>query len=163
MARKVTIRAFNEWVKSEANVASVLEIVAGGLTLQKASRVIHQPFTCLHSYFESTPELKAALAGARRSWVQSRKDALVEKVDELPADKDHVARLKLEHEIIDNQAKAYHREMWGERLHVDKTVTVEVDEGLLGSVDELLRIAREKVLPALPSEVPDTVTIEDKR
>ena len=162
MARKVTIKAFNEWVKDEAHVASVLEIVAGGLTLQKASRVVHQPFTCLHGYFESTPELKDRLAGARRAWVQSRKDSLVEKVDELKPDKDHVARLKLEHEIIDNQAKAYHREMWGERLQVDKTVTVGVDRELLASVDELLRLADERVVPALPSDVPDTVTVEEK-
>ena len=162
MARKTTIRAFGEWAKAEGNIAGVLERIAGGLTLQKAAVAVKQPYTCLHGYFEATPELKDRLAGARRAWVQARKDSLVEKVDTLKPDKDHVARLKLEHEIIDNQAKAYHREMWGERLQVEKSVTVEVDEGLLGSVDELLRLAREKVLPALPSLLPDTVTVEEK-
>jgi hypothetical protein len=146
VARKRTIAAFEIWIADEANVEDVLDRIAGGMTLQKVSAALKQPFTCLQRYFQSTPELKQRMSAARQSWVQVRKDRLVEKVDSLPADRDHVAKLKLESEIIDNQAKAYHREMWGERVQFDKSVTIGVDRALLGSVDELLRLANEKVV-----------------
>lgn len=156
MVRKVTQAKFDEWAKDDSNIADVLERMAGGLTLQKTAVAIKQPYMCLYGWFKETPERWERYMAARQAWINKRKDELVDKVDAVKADRDHVARLKLESDIIDNQAKAYHRELWGERVQVDKTITVDVDSGLLGTASELLRLVKKKpvtiegeVVPAL--------------
>ena len=160
MARKTTVAAFERWIADEENERDVLERISSGRPMHKVAVEVKQPYTCLAAHFESTPERATKLAAARRAWVQARKDQLVEKVEALPPDRDHVAKLKLEHEIIDNQAKAYHRDVWGDRVQVEKSVTVRADEALLGSVDELLRLANEKVVSEVPAALPARVVNE---
>jgi hypothetical protein len=151
LARQVTIKSFEKWIADEANVLHVLELIAGGLTLQKTSVKVKQPFTCLHAHFHSTPELEARYLAARKAWVAAKKDEAVEIADSVAPDRDHVAKAKLRIEVIDNQAKAYDRDRWGDRVQVEKDVRVTVDAG---PATELLRAAKQRALG-------DTVTIEN--
>ncbi len=153
MARKVTQQRFEEWVRDEAHVVDVLERIAGGLTLQKASLAVKQPYTCLHAYFHSTPELLARYDSARKSWADRKIDENHEIADGVVPDRDHVAKAKLRIDVNTFAAKAYNRDRFGETLTVKKDVTIGVDAVLLGRAGELLALASEKVVaevPALP-------------
>jgi hypothetical protein len=142
MARKVTIKAFEAWISDEENVIRVLESIAGGLTLQKTAVAMKQPFTCFYDYFHSTPEREARYLAARKAWVAAKKDEAVEIADSVAPDRDHVAKAKLQIEVIDNQAKAYDRDRWGDRVQVEKSVSVRADEALIGLAGDLLRLVR---------------------
>lgn len=146
MARQVTIKAFEAWIAEEANVEDVLERIAGGLTLQKAAVALKKPYTCLHQFFHSTPERQARYEAARRAWADAKQDEALELADGVKPDRDAVAKAKLQVEVRQNQAAAYHRERWGERIQVEKSVKLGVDQALLGRADELLRLAEEKVV-----------------
>ncbi len=152
--RTKTAQAFAEWINDEENVAEVLERIAGGLTLQKASVALKQPYTCLHGYFHSSPELTARYEGARKAWVDFKNDVLLEKVEGVAPDRDQVAKLKLEADVISNQSKAYHRDRWGEKLRVEKTVDVVVDAGPATRLLREMRALEEKeAVPMLPHQV----------
>lgn len=164
MPRKITEKAFEVWVEDAGNVEHVLELIAGsggkkGLTLQQASLAVKQPFNCLHKYFHSTPERLKSYEEARRAWADSKMDEAIELVDDVSEDKDAVAKVKLQCEVRHNQAKAYHRDRWGDRLQVEKTVKHEVDAGLVGTIGDLLKFGKrapvtlEHEVPALPEKV----------
>ena len=138
MARKVTIKAFGEWVKVEANVEWVLRLIADGTTLHKAAVVVKQPYTCLHPFLHSEVMLPRYTA-ARKAWADLKQDEAMELVDGAKPDKGHVAKAKLQAEVRQNQAAAYHRERWGERVHVERSVELTVDAGLIGLAGELLK------------------------
>jgi hypothetical protein len=161
LARQVTIRTFEKWIADEANVLHVLELVAGGLTLQKTSVKVKQPFTCLHAHFHSTPELEARYLAARKAWVAAKKDEAVEIADSVVPDRDHVAKAKLRIDVIDNQAKAYDRDRWGDRVQVEKDVNVKMDAGLLGDMADLLKIAQTSKPPRVIEG--ETLTIEQEK
>ncbi len=146
MARKTTVKAFEAWIAAEGNVDEVLDRISGGLTLQKAALAVKQPYTCLHGFFHGSPELEARYMAARKAWADQKMDEALEIADGVKADKDEVAKAKLQVETRQIQSRAYHRELWGERIQVDKSVTVGVDAALLGRADELLRLAQEKVV-----------------
>lgn len=129
MARRVTIKAFEGWIAAAENEAAVLELIAGGLTLQKVSTKLKQPYVCLHEHFHGTPERLALYEKARKAWADSKMDEALELADGVREDRDAVAKVKLQVETRHNQAKAYHRERWGERLQVEKSVSVTVDAG----------------------------------
>ena len=155
MVRKVTARAFEEWIADDANERSVLEALTRG-PLHTVAKQFGKPYTCLFEYFHSTPEREGRYTAAKKAWIEMRKGELVHKIDALPADREQVARLELESKIIDNQAKAYHRERWGERVQVEKTVSVTVDAGpatrLLRDMQRAAALEVEEV-KALPAEV----------
>jgi hypothetical protein len=154
LARAITVKAFKVWIADEGNVGDVLDRIAGGLTLQKAALAVKQPYTCLHEYFHSSPENEARYAAARKAWVDFKNDELVGKVEGVKPDRDHVAKLKLEADVIASQSRAYHRERWGERVQVEKSVSVVVDAG---PATRLMRELRAKelgvVVPALEHKV----------
>ena len=139
MARKSTVLAFQEWVKVEANVDRVLELVAGGMTLAKAGLAVKQPYTCLHPYFHSTQELEARYVAARKSWADVKQDEAMVIADEVKADKNEVAKAKLRVDVRQAQAKAYYPDRWAERVKVEKDVSVTVDAGLVGLAGDLLK------------------------
>jgi hypothetical protein len=129
MARKTTIKAFEAWIATDENEAVVLDRISGGLTLQKTALAVKQPFTCLHGYFHSTPERLARYDAARRAWADAQMDEALEIADGVAEDRDAVSKAKLRVETRQNQAKAYNRERWGERVQVEKSVSVTVDAG----------------------------------
>ena len=158
MARKTTVKAFESWVADEGNVEAVLEHIRGGLTLQQASIMVKQPFTCLHTYFHSTPERETQYLTARKSWVDLKNDQLLEKVEQVPADRDHVAKLKLESEVLATQSKSYYRDRWGERIQVEKNVNVQADAALIGTISQLLLSAKKRspvTIDSAPGQVAD--------
>lgn len=135
MARQITIKAFEGWIANPDNVEDVLEKIAEGATLQKVSREMKQPYTCLHRFFESTDERKAAYAAARKAWADSKQDEAMEIADEVLADKDEVAKAKLRVEVRQNQARAYHKERWGDpKDQAGGGITVLVDRSCGGGV-----------------------------
>jgi predicted nucleic acid-binding Zn-ribbon protein len=142
VARQVTVKAFQAWIADEANVADVLDRIGGGLTLQKTAVAMKQPYTCLHEYFHSTPEREARYLAARKAWADSQMDEAMEIADGVVADKDEVAKAKLRVEVRHVASKAYHRERWGDRVQVEKSVSVTADEALLGAAADLLRLVR---------------------
>lgn len=156
MARKVTIAAFEKWIAEESNVALVLERIAGGLTLRNASVSVKQPFTCLHAYFHGTPERQSRYDAARKAWADAQMDEAMEIADGVAPDRDAVAKAKLQVETRANQARAYHRERWGEKLQVEKSVVV-VDSNLLSDMGELLRLTSTKTERVIEHE--DALTL----
>lgn len=152
MARKTTIAKFQEWIAAEGNEASVLELIAGGLTLQKASVSVKQPYTCLHEWFHRAENEPRYLA-ARKAWADAKQDEAIALVEGVKPDRDHVAKVKLQAEVYANQAKAYHRERWGEKVQVEKSVSVLVDAGPATRLLRELQQLEEKVVPALPAPV----------
>ena len=146
MARKTTIKAFEGWIADVANEARVLELVAGGLTLQKTSVAVKQPYTCLHRHFHSTGELEARYLAARKSFADGKMDENHAIADGVKPDRDHVAKAKLRVEVNTAAAKAYHRERWGEKVQVEKSVVVSADAALVGFARELLAKRRPLVL-----------------
>ncbi len=142
MARKVTIKAFQEWIAVEGNEARVLDLIAGGKTLQKSAIAVKQPYTCLHEHFHSTPERRARYDVARKAWADAKMDEAMELADGVPADKDSVAKARLQVDTRTSQAKAYHRERWGERLQVDRPPEIPGDHALLGFASELLKLVK---------------------
>lgn len=152
MARKITVRAFAAWIEDEVNLAEVLRRIAGGLTLQKAAVAVKQPYTCLHEFFHSTPERQGRYEAARKAWADAKMDEAIALVDGVAPDRDHVAKAKLQVETYHNQAKAYHRDRWGETLRVERAVGVPSDAGLLGFASELLELVKTGAVPSLPAE-----------
>lgn len=156
MARKTTVKAFGEWIAAPGNEAHVLDLIVSGRTLQKAAVELKQPYTCLQAHFQSTPELAEKYSAALRSYADYLQGEAKEIADNVKPDRDHVAKAKLRVEVRQNQAKALGRDRWGDKLQVEKSVSFEVDQALLGTVGDLLRIAREKTervvseVPALP-------------
>lgn len=127
MVRKVTQAKFESWIAEGTNEEDFLASIAGGLTLQKASLRVKQPFNCLHAHFHATPERQAKYDAARKAWADGQMDEAHEIADEVVADRDEVAKAKLRIETRLSQAKAYNRERWGERLQVEKSVNISVD------------------------------------
>lgn|SRR5574341_260646 len=115
MARKITIAKFQEWIADEENVSAVLDRIAGGMTLHKASVMFGWPYTCLRDFFESTGERKAQYEAARKSWADAVMDEAIELADGCKPNKDDVAKAKLQIETRMNQAGAYHRDRWGQQ------------------------------------------------
>ena len=52
-----------------------------------------------------------------------------------------MAKAKLQIEVRGSLAAHWDRERYGERIQVDKSVSVTVDAGLLGTAADLLRVA----------------------
>lgn len=149
MARKVTIAAFERWIEDEANVARVLEMISGGMTLRNAAMTVKQPYTCLHPWFHSTEERRARYDGARKAWADFVQDESMALVDGVKPERGAVAKAKLQAETRQNQAAAYAPERWSQRVQVDRNVTVGVDAALIGTVGELLKLSAAKRMPAV--------------
>jgi predicted nucleic acid-binding Zn-ribbon protein len=160
MAKQVTIERFKTWVADPQNVDALLDLVAGGMTLRNAAMALGQPYTCAHQYLHSTAELAARYDAARKAWADHNMDEAIAIADEVVADKDEVAKAKLRVEARQVQAKAYNRERWGDKVSVEKNVNINVDAALLASVDDLLRLANEKVVKELPAPVPALDMVE---
>jgi hypothetical protein len=152
MARKITIKAFEAWIADEANVVDVLERLAE-VHLHKVAVAVKQPYTCLYA--------------ACRARVSRRADEASDIADDCPPDRDHVAKAKLQIDVRHHHAKSYNPERWGDRLQIDKKISVDADPLLLGKAADLLNrlTARtEKVIeggevvgevsPALPAARP---------
>jgi len=161
MARQDTIKSFWEvWVKDEANVQRVLDLIAGGTTLHKVTAQMKKvPYRELHAFLH-TPEMLPRYEAARKAWADAKQDQAMEIVENVKPDRDHVAKAKLQVETIQNQAKAYHRERWGEKVAVEGGGrSAAVDAALLGTAAELLRLAKGKreereVVGRVVAEVP---------
>lgn len=151
MVRKVTAAKFEAWIADEENVLLVLDLIAGGKTLQKSALEVKQPYTCLHGYFHGTKENLALYEGARKAWADAVMDEAMRIADGVAPDRDAVAKAKLRVEVRHNQAKAYHRDRWGDRVQVEKAVAVTVDAGPATKLlREMQRLEAEKtVVPAL--------------
>jgi hypothetical protein len=164
LARKTTIKAFEEWIDEE-KVEGVIAMISGGMTLREVSLELKQPYTCLQSHLRSTPELLAQYNQALKDYADAVEGENKEIADNVLADRDEVAKAKLQIEVRRGHAKALNRERWGETIRVEKDVKVGVDQALLGRADELLRLASERVVvgaevvgegppPALPATRP---------
>jgi hypothetical protein len=135
MARKETIKSFELWISLPGSAEEVLDLIAGGLTLQKAAVAVGQPYTCLHTYFHSTEARLGLYLAARKAWADSVQDESMEIADGVPADRDAVAKAKLRVEVRQNQARAYHSERWGEKQDKGSGgMTVIVDRSCGGAV-----------------------------
>src|SRR3990167_5825347 len=106
MVRKVTIAAFEEWVKDDANVEEVLRLIGDeGLTLQKAAVALKRPYMCLHGWFYSEPERLARFESAKKAWADSKMDEALEIADGAKHELGAVAKAKLQVEVRHYQAK----------------------------------------------------------
>jgi hypothetical protein len=151
LARKATVEAFAVWIADEANVDQLLDLIKGGMTLRDAAMALKQPYTCARDYFRSTDELKARLQDAKESCGTALMEEAKEIADEVEPHKDEVAKAKLRIETRHIIAKSFNRPEWGDKVSVEKNVTVGVDKALLASVDDLLRLASEKVIVEVPA------------
>jgi len=144
MPRQKTVRAFEEWVSDEANIEEVLRRVMGGTKLSKLCVEIKRPYTLLYPYLHSTPELQkryeAALAGRADDLMHETLEIAdsVRGTDEAA----QVSAAKLAVETRQKLASGWNRERYGETLRVEKTVTHEVDAGLVGTIKDLMRAGK---------------------
>ena len=165
MARLKTIRAFGEWVKSEANIAGLLKLmVEDGHTLQKACLVVKQPYSLVHPFLHSTPELLARYEGARKARADKLWDEKMEIADGVKGAEHaaHVAAAKLRSEVRGQEAVAWNPDRYGQKLKVEKSVSVGVDQGLLETATDLLRRLDEKVVSSVPAAMPEMALTERK-
>lgn len=144
MARKTTIRAFDDWALDDRNIEAVLKLIAGGLTLQKAALEVKQPYTCLHPWFHSTQERRERYDAARKAWADLKQDEAMAIVDGVKPDRGSVAKAKLQAEVRQNQAAAYAPDRWGQRLHVKREGGAPADEKLLGFASDLLKLVKQR-------------------
>ena len=142
MPRKKTIAAFEEWVKDEANVEDLLRRVAETGKLQKVCLELKRPYTLVHPYLHSTPELKGRYEAARAAWADALHDEALDIADKVKPEQGHVSKAKLQCEVRVQSAKAYNRDRFGETLRVERPVEAPSDAGLLGFASELLKLVK---------------------
>ncbi len=152
MPRKKTIAAFEEWAKDDANIEEVLRRVMGGTKLSRLCAEIKRPYTLLYPYLHSTLELQKRYEAALAARADDLMQETLEIADsvrktKIPA---RVGAAKVAIETRQALASGWNRERYGETLRVEKTVTHEVDAGLVGTIGDLLRLKR----PALTIDQP---------
>lgn len=138
MARQTTVKAFNEWVKDDAAVEGFLQRVAEVGRLRDVCMALKKPYTLMHPYLHSTPELKARYDAARAAWADKLHDEKLKIADRKPKDMVDVSNKRLQCEVREQAAKAYNRDRFGDAVRVEKTVTVAADAGLIGFAASLL-------------------------
>jgi hypothetical protein len=143
LARKTTIKAFEEWIDEE-KVDGVIAMISGGMTLREVSLALKQPYTCLQSHLRSTPELIERYNQALKDYADAVEGENKEIADNVLADRDEVAKAKLQIEVRRGHAKALNRERWGEHVQVEKSITVGADTALLGKAADLLHRLTQK-------------------
>lgn len=71
----------------------------------------------------------------------------------LAATPEDVAVRKLQADVALKLASKFDRARFGEQVRIEKSVTVGMDEALLGTAGELLKLALEKTVPALRAPI----------
>lgn len=140
MARIKTTKEFYEWVKDDAAIDDVLRRVAEGTKFSQVCKDIKRPYTLLYPYLHSTPELKARYEAALAARADDLMHETLEIADALEGSDSapEVAAGKVRIDTRQKIASGWNRERYGERLQLDKEVTVTADAGLIGFASTLL-------------------------
>lgn len=165
MVRKATAAFFDLWKQDGANVDAFFRLLEGteskdALRFRDACFELKVPYTLMYSFVHGDP----ALRGRYEAVLAAKADALAhEALDDVAkaTDRHTAAVAKVQADTKLRIASKWDAERYGDRLQVDKNVSVTVDAGLLGTAAELLRVAetRERLVEGetLTLPAPDEV------
>lgn len=148
MARQVTIRAFDAWKLDPRNWDAFFRLITEeGLSLRNAAMKLKQPYTLVFPFIHDGAEMQkryelAQKAVARRLMDETLPIADSVRKTKIPA---RVSAAKLAIEARQVYAAHADRDRFGEVVRVEKTVSLEMDAGLVGTIGDLLRVKRAPV------------------
>lgn len=134
------------------------EVGKPGLRFRDACMAAKVPYTLMYGFVANDVELKARYEALLAAKADAMAHEALDIADKVRPDRDHVAKAKLQVETRHALASKWDRDRYGERLQVDKHVSVSVDAGLLGTAADLLKVASTRPERVIEHE-PDTVTL----
>jgi hypothetical protein len=145
MARQETVKRFEVWKQDPENIEAFFGLMERGeapLRFRDACMQIKVPYTLMHAHVRSQEALHERYLAILAAKADNLAHERLEIADNVKADRDAVAKAKLQCDVRDGLAAKWNKELYGETLRVEKTVSVGVDIGLRGRASELLaRIA----------------------
>ena len=146
MVRKVTIARFEEWKAQAANVEGFFRLLEGTeaerpMRFRDACFALKVPYTLMHTFVHDGADLQRRYERVLEALADRMAHERLEIADKVAPDRDHVAKAKLQCEVRESLESKWFRERYGERIQIEKNVSVSVDAGLLGTAAELLRVA----------------------
>lgn len=147
MVRKVTIARFEEWRARPENIDAFYRLLEGAdgqkpLRFRDACVALNVPYTLMHALMKATPELKARYDAVRAANADQFAHEAVQIADGADEEsKAGVMKAKLQVDTRLALASKWDRDDYGDKLQIEKNVSVSVDAGLLGTAADLLRIA----------------------
>lgn len=163
MPRLKTIRRFDEWKGVEANVDAFFRELEGtetvaGKRFRDACVAMKVPYTLMFAFVHGSDQLKARY----ESVLAAKADDLVHQAlddAEEAIDRDSAAGARVKADTKLRVASKWDRDRYGERLSVEKTISLTDDAGLIGTARDLLALARTGRLPA-PEKVIEAELVE---
>lgn len=150
MARKRTMQLFEEWSRHPENIEAFWARLEADekLTFRDACYSGRIPYMAMYRLVHDTPAILERYQGILKARAHQAIEQTVAIADEVKPEKDEVAKAKLQVETRQAAASYWDRERYGQRVQVDKSVSVHVDAGLVGLAGDLLKLAstREKVV-----------------
>lgn len=149
MAKQKTIKKFEEWKTDPLNWDAFFSLMEDNgeqvpLRFRDACMAIKMPYTLMHAHVKATPELKARYDSVRAANADRAIHETIEIADDVKdaAEAAAVAAAKLRIETRQKAASKWDKEDYGDTVRVEKSITVSVDQGLLGKASELLRLVK---------------------
>lgn len=148
MPRQKTIKRFEQWKEDGANIDAFFRLIEGvgvakPLRFRDACVALKVPYTLMHAHMKASPDLKArydAVRAANADQFAHEAVVIADGADE--ESKAGVMKAKLRVDTRLALASKWDRGDYGETLRVEKTVTYGVDAGLVGTIGDLLRVAK---------------------
>jgi hypothetical protein len=151
VARQSTIKRWEAWVQDSANIDAFFALMEGReghepIRFRDACMELKLPYMLMYRYVHDDTGLKARYEAVLKALADDGVHEARKIAAEVPAKRDEVAKAKLQVETAFKVASKWNGERYGDTLRVEKSVTVGVDQALLGRAEELLRLASEKVV-----------------
>lgn len=117
MVRKKTIQRFEQWCDEPSNIDDLLTRIAEGGKLYQVCKDIEQPYTLVHPYLHSKPELKARYETARKQFADKIHDQKLELAEKALGAKEPVEVMgaKLASEIYSAEARVWNPDQYAEK------------------------------------------------
>lgn len=152
------------WVSMPGNVDRFFDAMEGAsgtakMAFRNACFAVKVPYTLMYRYVDGKVELRERY----ESFLRAKADLLVqEALDDVEGavDRDSAASAKVKAETKLKVASKWDQERYGEKISVEKSVSVSVDAGLLTDMGQLLKLAK-KEPRVLEQEVPALAAPEE--
>lgn len=159
MAHKSTVRVFEMWSQEPGNVDGFFRLMeeSGGthraMKFRDACVKVGVPYTLMYALVRSDPVLKARYEALRAANAELLVHAALEAA-EGAEDRDSAASAKVKADTYLRVAASWDKEVYGDHVHIEKSVNVTVDAGLIGRAAELLEKVGGRVIEHVPLPAP---------